>query len=193
MSLSDLWGKKLHEAPKESLKEAVIGVKIKTWKVRLKSLPKTAAEMMSLPEAALDTPYKTAALTVAALCLWTEDREQAKEMLRFLSGPKELSEVDWQFINDRLMDGKGYIPYSYFDGARPENDYRPSTPYTIVISEDPNSVSGSNYASVMLLSAGADSKRRVRLRLKHSTGQWFLWDQSLLAGIREPESRNAWA
>jgi hypothetical protein len=34
---------------------------------------------------------------------------------------------------------------------------------------------------------------RVTLRLKPSTGQWFLWDQMLLAGIREPKSKDAWA
>ena len=193
MALSDFFGKKLHEVHKESLKEAVIGTEIKTWTVSFDALPKTLEEMKALPEASLDTPFKAAALTVAALCLWPEDREEAKKMLQFLSGPRTLSPMDWQFINDRFMDGKGYIPRSYFIGASPENDYTPSKPFSIKIFDDPNSVSGTDYYTVFLLSGGADSKRQVRLRLKPSTGQWFLWEQFLLAGIREPKSMNDWA
>jgi len=193
MALSDYFGKKMHTAQKESLKEAVIGTPIKTWTVRFNALPKSLEEMKALPEAALDAPHKTAALTVAALCLWPEDREEAKKMLQFLSGPRDLSPMDWQFINDRFMDGKGYIPRSYFDGAKPENDYTPTMPYSICVYDDPNAVSGSSYYTVFLESGGADSKRQVKLRLKPSSGQWFLWEQFLLAGIREPESQNAWA
>jgi hypothetical protein len=45
----------------------------------------------------------------------------------------------------------------------------------------------------ILRNGGADHARTVTLRLKLSTGQWFLWDQMLLAGIREPKSRDVWA
>ena len=193
MALSDIWGKNIHKAVKDNLKDAIIGTGVRMWNVNFNSLPKSLEEMQALPHASLDTPYKTAALTVAALCLWPEDKEEAKKMLQFLSGPKVLTPMDWQFLNDRFMDGKGYIPRSYFVGATPENDYTPAQPFTIQISEDPNSVSGTDYATVFLTSAGADSKRQVKLRLKPSTGQWFLWEQFLMAGIREPESRNAWA
>lgn len=193
MALSDYFGKNIHTAKKENLKEVLIGTDIKSWTVRFDQLPKSLEEMKALPEAALDTPYKAAALTVAALCLWSENREESKAMLRFLSGPRELTPLDWQFINDRFMDGKDYIPRSYFAGATPENDYRPSLPYSITIDDDPNAVSGSSYATVFLRSAGADSKRQVKLRYKASTGQWFLWEQFLLAGIREPKSQDAWA
>ena len=34
------------------------------------SLPESLAEMQALPEASLDTPFKTAALTVLALCAY---------------------------------------------------------------------------------------------------------------------------
>ena len=39
-------------------------------------------------------------------------------------------------------------------------------------------------------SGGADSPRQVVLRSKPSTGQWFLWDQFLLSGIRKPKSQD---
>ena len=39
---------------------------------------------------------------------------------------------------------------------------------------------------------GADSPRPVKLRLAKD-GRWYLWEQYLLTGIREPESSNPWA
>ena len=49
------------------------------------------------------------------------------------------------------------------------------------------------YHIMDLKSAGADSARTVTLRNKPSTGEWFLWEQTLLAGIREPNEQNVWA
>lgn len=43
-------------------------------------------------------------------------------------------------------------------------------------------------AKLYLTSAGADSPRAVELRLAKD-GKWYLWEQYLLAGIREPESK----
>ena len=42
-------------------------------------------------------------------------------------------------------------------------------------------------------SGGADSARQIKLRTKPSTGQWFLWEQFLLADIRKPVSADPWA
>ena len=156
-------------------------------------LPKTLDEMKALPEAALDSPYRTAALTVAALCLWPEDRDEAWEMLRWLSGPREMTPYERQFINDRFMDGKDYIPRSYFDGAVPENDYAPSEPYTLRMYDDIHSHSDERYSGVLLVSGGADSPRQIRLRQKPSEGRWYLWEQFILVGTREPASADPWA
>ena len=78
--------------------------------------------MKALPEATLDTPFKTAALTVCALCAYAAAPEVGKEMLNFLKGPKPLSPMEISFINDRFREVK-YVPFSYFKGAVPENDY----------------------------------------------------------------------
>lgn len=42
-------------------------------------------------------------------------------------------------------------------------------------------------------STGADTEREVRLRLKKSTGQWFLNEEYLLPDIRVPKSADPWA
>ena len=113
-------------------------------------------------------------------------------MLQFLSGPRTISPMEQQFIRDRFMDRKDYIPRSYFDGATPQNDYTPSTPYTIRVSDNPYSYQNEGYAKLYLQSGGADSPRAVTLR-QAKDGKWYLWEQFLLAGIREPESEDPWA
>ncbi len=39
------------------------------------ALPESLAQMQALPEASLDSPFKTAALTVCALCAYAADKK----------------------------------------------------------------------------------------------------------------------
>lgn len=163
----------------------------RTLEVVFPRLPDTLEEFTALPQARLATPFDTAALTVLALCFYPKDKDLSLAMLNYLRGPRPLSGYDQQFIRDRFMD-KDYVPRSYFVGAVPGNDYLPSEPYTIRISENPYSYSDENYAKLYISSGGADSPRYVQLRLAKD-GKWYLWEQFLLSGIREPESQNPWA
>ncbi len=113
-------------------------------------------------------------------------------MINFLKGPQSLSTYEQQFISERLR-GNEYVPFSYFDGACPENEYHPILPYSITVSTVPTSFAEDGYAMLYLRSGGADSPRPVKLRKKPSTGEWFLWDQMLLSQIRKPVSEDPWA
>lgn len=93
------------------------------------SLPKSLNEILALPQAAMSTPYETAALTVLALCVYPTDKDAAYAILDHLRGPRKLTNMDKQFIRDRFMDGKTYIPRSYFTGATPGNGYTPNKPF----------------------------------------------------------------
>ena len=55
------------------------------------ALPESLAELQALPEASLDTPFKTAALTVLALCAYAADKNIGTEMLNWLRGPRPLN------------------------------------------------------------------------------------------------------
>ena len=157
------------------------------------ALPKNLEELKALPEAKMDDPFKTAALALCALCAYSEDREAGTEMLNFLRGPRPMSPAEIAFLNDRLMDGKNYVARSYFNGATPENEYTPSTPYTVkVISNQYSKLENGNYMKLLLSSGGADSPRSVTLR-KTGGGIWYLWEQNLLSDIRIPKSQDAWA
>lgn len=154
------------------------------------ALPESADELRALPEGALGSPFQTAALTVCALCAYAAAPEIGVEMLNFLKGPQPLSPYEKQFLRDRFADKK-YVPFSYFKGAAPQNDYTPSRPFTITVTANPYSYDQEGYAVLYVQSGGADSLRPIKLRAKGS--QWFLWEQMILADIRKPVSADPWA
>ena len=99
--------------------------------VQISAIPRTLEQLKAMPQSALRTPEDTAALTVAALCAYPESPEACYQMLDYLRGPRPLSPMEKQFIRDRFMDGKDYIPRSYFLGASLENGYTPKEPLTV--------------------------------------------------------------
>ena len=163
------------------------------WTIVLQDIPTSLAQLQTLPEAALTQPYHAAALTVVALCSYPVHRNNAIEMLNFLKGPSPLTPREISFLNDRFMDAI-YVPASYFDGATPENAYIPTEPYTLHVLTNPYSYAqqSEGYVKLFMQSGGADSPRPITLRLKPSTGQWFLWEQSLLPSIRPPVPSDPW-
>ncbi len=163
-----------------------------TTEIRFSSLPDTLDAFRVLPQASLATPEDTAALTVLALCLYAEHRELGLSALDYLRGPRPLSGVDRQFLADRFMDGKDYVPRSYFNGATPQNNYTPTLPLTLRVTAGPYAYQQEGFAKLELRSGGADSPRAVQLR-KAKDGKWYLWEQFLLPDIRKPESENPWA
>lgn len=156
-------------------------------------LPKSLAELQALPEAALETPFQTAALTVLALCAYTEEKSIGTEMLNWLRGPRPLNGQDISFLNDRFRDGKTYLPFTYFAGAVPENQYTPERPYRITIETSSISNAEAGYSKLFIPCGGADSPRPIKLRQRGSDGKWFLWEQYLLTGVRTPKEADPWA
>ena len=156
------------------------------------TLPISVNELRALPEATLDSAFKTTALTILTLCRYEADPSAALEMLDFLKGPAEVSTYEKQFIGERLR-GKEYKARSFLAGATPENSYQPTMPYTITVSENPYSFDEENWATLYVTSGGADNPRPIKLRKKPSTGQWFLNDIQCLSDIRLPVAEDPWA
>ena len=155
-------------------------------------LPVNVDQLKLLPEASLDSAFKTTALTLLALCRYEQDQAAAFEMLDFLKGPESVSTYEKQFIGERLK-GKAYKVRSFFAGATPENNYQPMQPYRITVSETPYSFDNENWATLYVTSSGSDNPRPIKLRKKPSTGQWFLNDIQCLADIRVPVAEDPWA
>lgn len=162
------------------------------WEATFDELPTTLDMLRNLPESNLQEPHYAAALLIPALYLWPTNQSVALDMINFLKGPQGLSTYEIQFIKERLR-GKEYLPSSYFVGTSPENGYKLTRPYTVIISTVPTSFDESGYVKLYLKSSGADSPRPIQIRKKESSGQWFLWDQMLLSDIRVPASSDPWA
>ena len=156
------------------------------------ALPQTLEALQALPEAKLDTAFKTTALTILALSRYESDPQTAYAMLSWLKGPEDFSTSEKSFLQDRLR-GKEYKVRSFFEGATPENDYTPNKPYVISVIENTYSFDNENWATLYVTSGGADNPRNIKLRKKPSTGQWFLNDIQCLSDIRLPKSEDKWA
>ena len=183
---------KLKSAAVDAAKTAAVSVGNKREAFTFTALPESLAEMQALPEASLSTPFQTAALTVCALCAYAADKEVGTEMLNWLRGPRPLNGQDISFLNDRFRGGKTYIPFSYFAGAAPENNYTPAEPFTLYIESNHTSGAEEGYMKLFIPCGGADSPRPIKLRMK-GDGRWFLWEQYLLTDIRQPKAADPWA
>lgn len=193
MSIFDKLKSTAQQAVSKAATGAVQSIGSKTERFTFAALPESLAEMQALPEASLDTPFKTAALTVLALCAYAADKEVGTEMLNWLRGPRPLNGQDISFLNDRFRDGKTYLPFTYFAGATPDNGYTPAQPYTIAIESNHTSDDEVGYMKLFIPCGGADSPRPIKLRQRGSDGKWFLWEQYLLTAVRIPKAEDPWA
>ncbi|MBQ9743321.1 MAG: hypothetical protein IJV88_06615 [Ruminococcus sp.] len=192
MGIFDKLKSAANSAVNSAVSSAVNSIGNKTETFTFTKLPESVAELQALPEATLDSPFKTAALSLLALCAYGADKATGIEMLNFLRGPRPLSGAEIAFLDERFRDGQWYVPFSYFKGATPDNDYSPTEPYTVEVSSNPHSAASEGYMTLWLKSGGADSPRQFKLRMK-GDGKWFLWEQFIMVGIRTPKSQDPWA
>lgn len=192
MSIFDKLKATANIAVGNAVKQGVSNLGNKSETFTFTALPESVEQLKALPEASLDSPFKTAALTVCALCAYAADKQIGIEMLNFLKGPKPLSPFEISFLDDRFRDGNTYVPFSYFKGATPDNNYAPNEPFTITVSSNPYSNANEGYMKLFIRSGGADNPREIVMRMK-GDGRWFLWEQFLLVGIRIPKSADPWA
>jgi hypothetical protein len=157
------------------------------------TIPTSLEEFKARPEADLKDPDGVVALAVIAFNIYPVNEELSLAMLNFLKGPSPLSNQDKALIKEQLR-GKDYLPRSYFVGATPDNNYEPSEPCTVVVRESAHSRDAEGYYTAYIRSGGADNDRPMTVRLKPSTGEWFLFNHvGFLPGIRVPANQNPWA
>ena len=58
------------------------------------TIPASLDALKALPEASLQSPFATAALTVLALCNFGTNEQESVRMLNFLKGPQPLTNYD---------------------------------------------------------------------------------------------------
>ncbi len=134
--------------------------------------------MQALPEASLDTPFKTAALTVCALCAYGADKNIGKEMLNWLRGPRPLNGQDISFFERPLPGRQKLHPLLLLCGCiAGKRLYPPRQPFTLLVGSNHTSNVEEGYCKLFIPCGGADDPRPIKLRRK-GNGQWFLWGSS---------------
>ena len=154
------------------------------------SLPMTLDHFSALPQAEMSSPYESAAMFIVALSLYAQNKDESIAMMNLLKGPNPMSPRELSLFKTQVT---SYLARSYFAGATPQNDYAPTQPYTVVVSDNPYSYAAQGAAKLFVHCGGADSPRPVEMRLAKN-GKWYITGySSLLLGIRKPESTNPWA
>lgn len=92
----------LFDSLKNEVGKAVRNAANKTENSVFSKLPDTLEEFKALPQAAMSTPFDTAAMTVLALCFYPKDKDLSLAMLDFLRGPAPMSGMDKQNLADPL-------------------------------------------------------------------------------------------
>ena len=95
-------------------------------------------------------------------------------MFNYLRGPNPMSASDISFLSERMaQNGKSpFLGTSYLNGATPQNDYAPSEPYTVTVSENPYSYEVQGVAKLFVKSGGGDSPRAIAMR-QAKDGKWY--------------------
>ena len=88
---------KLKHSAMDTVMTAATSIGNKNETFTFTSLPESLGELQALPEAALDTPFQTAALTVLALCAYAADRPGHAELA---AGPAPLERTGY-FLPER--------------------------------------------------------------------------------------------
>ena len=94
---------KLKQSAMDTVMASAASMGNKSESFTFSALPESLAELQALPEAALDTPFQTAALTVLALCAYAADRQIGTDMLNWLRGPRPLNgqEISFASVTER--------------------------------------------------------------------------------------------
>ena len=185
----------VNQAVNQAINQAAKNFTMITREFTYNTLPKTVEELKAVQNSPKDF-FETAALAVLALNVYEENPDECIRMMDYLNGPDSVAVIDQQLIRNQFMESAKYTVKSYFEGATPQNNYTPSVPYTITVHDNPYSyeTQKDGYVSLYIPSGGADNDRKVTLRTKPSTGEWFIhtW-QGLLMGIRTADEANPWA
>ncbi|OQY02200.1 MAG: hypothetical protein B6I20_07140 [Bacteroidetes bacterium 4572_117] len=165
--------------------------------VKIKKLPKSIEEFVSMRNKIATTPQGGAAMFMIALKIHTTNPDLAKKCFVAIVDRKLLREgdvykgfkllnSDMGLIKSQVAKDKN-IPNSYIKGATPKNHYKVKLPYIFEFSS--NKYSGSIEAGdfkLFIACSGASSPRPIRMK-KNNRGLWKTsnWS-SVLVGIMKP-------
>ena len=172
--------------------EGIEAVKLKEVNIEFLMLPKTIDELRLINRTGNNGKFITVALLIAALKAWkTNDEETCAEMMKELLNsptvPNNYNNFTKSFVKDRMLQNDKYLflADAYFDGAEPNNGYKPSEPLTVTLREYPYAPQVSKmYGPELYVEKivsdfkGADSERSVSVYQDPKDHKWYIWSDS---------------
>ncbi len=153
-------------------------------------LPTTLEELESIDKINFQRPQFVCAMFIAVMKNFNNNPDETIKMVDYLKGPGEVSAYEKQFLKERM--NKPYVVDSFFEGTTPENNYLVNTPYIINVLDNKHIYNTDDVKKFFMKSSGSDNERTITVKQKKSTGEWFLYDQMLLADIKAPVSEDPW-
>ena len=146
-------------------------------------LPSDERHMKEMDSELFFSPYNTAAMAVAVLCRYGSDPDRAMSMLDDLCGGRPLGLLQ----RSRLIRGlkeRGYIPFSYFEGATTVNGYEPTKPYRIEVYSAQKSYLSDRRVKLFVRSSGSPDVGSVTL--EQVNYKWYVRGLDIVKDVEAP-------
>lgn len=183
----------------------VIDVPLNTYTYTFSTIPTNVEELKQYNISGDDGRYKVLALYIMSLRTWKpENHTDCEEMIGYLCN-KQLSVYEKQRLTDQMKKGNQYryLGNAFLNGAAPANNYSPSKPYSITLTQDsvvdenqvyipanPSIPSPDQYRAFIFCKA-FDSGKWIDVYKSSKDGNWYMYKwMDLITSIKAPASSN---
>ena len=189
----------------EAGESVVIEIPLNTYTYTFSTIPTNVEELKQYNISGDDGRYKVLALYIMSLRTWKpENQTDCEEMIGYLCN-KQLSVYEKQRLAEQMKKSKQYLYLgnAFLNGATPANDYTPSQPYSITLTQDsvvdedqiyipanPSIPSPDQYRAFIYFKA-SDSGKWIDVYKSSKDGNWYMYKwMDLITSIKAPASSN---
>ena len=189
----------------EAGESVVIEIPLNTYTYTFSTIPTNVEELKQYNISGDDGRYKVLALYIMSLRTWKpENQTDCEEMIGYLCN-KQLSVYEKQRLTDQMKKGNQYryLGNAFLNGATPANNYSPSKPYSITLTQDsvvdedqiyipanPSIPSPDQYRAFIYCKA-SDSGKWIDVYKSSKDGNWYMYKwMDLITSIKAPASSN---
>ena len=183
----------------------VIDVPLNTYTYTFSTIPTNVEELKQYNISGDDGRYKVLALYIMSLRTWKpENQTDCEEMIGYLCN-KQLSVYEKQRLAEQMKKSKQYLYLgnAFLNGSTPANNYTPSQPYSITLTQDsvvdedqvyipanPSIPSPDQYRAFIYCKA-SDSGKWIDVYKSSKDENWYMYKwMDLITSIKAPASSN---
>ena len=189
----------------EAGEPVVIDVPLNTYTYTFSTIPTNVEELKQYNISGDDGRYKVLALYIMSLRTWKpENQTDCEEMIGYLCN-RQLSVYEKQRLAEQMKKSKQYLYLgnAFLNGSTPANNYTPSQPYSITLTQDsvvdedqvyipanPSIPSPDQYIAFIYCKA-SDSGKWIDVYKSSKDGNWYMYKwMDLITSIKAPASSN---